>query len=323
MGDKKLSKNIVGVAISGPSSKYVVDAIVEAEEEGIPAVWLTSGGGAGDSLSVLVAAAARTDKILLGTSIMRIWSRHPVTTAEQVATISSIAPGRFRLGVGSGINNTVERTFGVRFKRPLTHLTEYVHIVRTLLHEGSVNFEGSCYTARSELPGIADDVPVLSSALGPKSYEIAGKFADGAITWVTPHSYATGEALNFLRESSKAVNRPTPPLVLHAALCVSDDNCEGMRGVRSRLGYFPNIPFYTNMFERAGFTDAAMSGWTDEMIKSILINGTEHEASDRLDSLFESGASEILVSIVSDPGKHASTSRSMRFLSDYFKGMDS
>ena len=30
MGDKKLSKNIVGVAISGPSSKYVVDAIVEA-----------------------------------------------------------------------------------------------------------------------------------------------------------------------------------------------------------------------------------------------------------------------------------------------------
>ena len=166
-------------------------------------------------------------------------------------------------------------------------------------------------------------MPVLSSALGPKSYEIAGKFSDGVISWVTPHSYATGEALSILQESSRVVNRPTPPMVLHAALCVSDDMCEGMRGVRSRLGYFPKIPFYSNMFERSGFKDSTMSGWTDEMIKSILVGGTEHEASERLDSLFESGASEILVSIVSDPGKHASTSRSMRFISDYFKGMDS
>ena len=68
MRDGKLSTKIVGVAISGPSSKYVVDSIVEAEQEGIPAVWLNSGGGSGDSLSVLAAAAARTHKILLGTS---------------------------------------------------------------------------------------------------------------------------------------------------------------------------------------------------------------------------------------------------------------
>jgi len=323
MRDRKLSTNIVGVAISGPSSKYVVDSIVEAEQEGIPAVWLTSGGGSGDSLSVLAAAAARTDKILLGTSIIRIWSRHPVTTAEQVSTISSIAPGRFRLGVGSGINSTVERTFGVKFHSPLTHISEYIHIVRTLLHSGSVSFKGSCYTACSELPGISDDVPVMSSALGPKSYEMAGKVADGAISWVTPHSYATGEALTILQESSHAVQRTTPSLILHAALCITDDICEGKRGVRSRLGYFPTIPFYSDMFARAGFSNSAKSGWTDEMIDSILICGTEHQASQELDFLFASGVSEILVTVVFDPGKHASIARSMRFVSDYCKEVDS
>ena len=323
MSHEKLPKTIVGVAISGPSSKYVVDTIVEAEQEGIPAVWLTSGGGSGDSLSVLAAAAARTSEILLGTSIMRIWSRHPVTTAEQVSTISSIAPGRFRLGLGSGINSTVERTFGVRFHNPMTHIREYMHIVRSLLHNGSVSFQGRYYTAHSELTGISDDVPVMSSALGPKSYEMAGKFADGAISWVTPHSYATGEALTILQESSNAAERPTPPLILHVALCVTDDMSEGKRGVRSRLGYFPTIPFYSNMFARAGFLNSAQLGWTDEMIESILVCGTECQASQQLDFLFATGASEILVSVVSDPGKHASISRSMRFVSDYYKKLNS
>jgi len=93
--------------------------------------------------------------------------------------------------------------------------------------------------------------------------------------------------------------------------------------VRSSLGYFPSIPFYSNMFARAGFLNSAKSGWTDEMIESILVCGTEHQVSQQLDFLFATGASEILVSIVSDTGKHASIYRSMRFVSDYYKKWNS
>ena len=93
-----MSSNIVGVAVQAPDARTALDNIREAEELGVPAAWLTSGGNIGDSLSLLAVAADQTEQIKLGTSIMQTWSRHPVTAARQAYTIDSLAPGRFRLG---------------------------------------------------------------------------------------------------------------------------------------------------------------------------------------------------------------------------------
>lgn len=37
----------IGALVGGPTTRRVVDSIVEAEKQGIPAVWMTSGGGLG------------------------------------------------------------------------------------------------------------------------------------------------------------------------------------------------------------------------------------------------------------------------------------
>ena len=97
-----MTEKLVGISVAAPSASETLANIREAESIGVKAAWMTSGGDAGDSLSILAAAAAQTDSIKLGTSIMQTWSRHPVTTARQAATIANLAPGRFRLGVGPG-----------------------------------------------------------------------------------------------------------------------------------------------------------------------------------------------------------------------------
>ena len=101
--------------------------------------------------------------MLLGTSIVQTWSRHPVSLAQQAQVVASLAPGRFRLGVGPGHKEAMERTFGAEFRAPLGHLGEYVHILKELLHRGEVDFDGRYYAAHSSIAK-AGDVPVMASA---------------------------------------------------------------------------------------------------------------------------------------------------------------
>ena len=59
--------------------------------------------------------------------------------------------------------------------------------MKSLLWEGSVDFDGSQYHAHAELRGPKiPDVPVMASALRKKSFEVCGEIADGAISWVCP-----------------------------------------------------------------------------------------------------------------------------------------
>ena len=98
-----MSENTVGIAIPAPDARSVIESVVEAESVGVKAAWLTSGGDAGDALTTLAIAAAQTESIKLGTSIMQTWSRHPITAARQAQTIDAVAPGRCGWALGRGI----------------------------------------------------------------------------------------------------------------------------------------------------------------------------------------------------------------------------
>jgi alkanesulfonate monooxygenase SsuD/methylene tetrahydromethanopterin reductase-like flavin-dependent oxidoreductase (luciferase family) len=41
-----------------------------------------------------------TERIKFGTSIIPTWPRHPIAMAQQAVALSSLAPGRFRMGIG-------------------------------------------------------------------------------------------------------------------------------------------------------------------------------------------------------------------------------
>ena len=133
-------EHVIGVSISAPNAQEGVDRIVHLEELGIGAAWLTSGGGGGEAMMLMAAAAALTDEIRLGTSIVQLWSRRPVTLAQQAQVIDSLAPGRFRLGVGTGHKAPMTSSFGVDFRAPIGHLREYLQILRALLHTGAVEY---------------------------------------------------------------------------------------------------------------------------------------------------------------------------------------
>ncbi len=57
-----------------------------------------------DPFVALTAAAAATERLLVGTGICLIVERDPITTAKEVATIDRVSGGRFLFGVGAGWN---------------------------------------------------------------------------------------------------------------------------------------------------------------------------------------------------------------------------
>ncbi|MEX1103218.1 MAG: LLM class flavin-dependent oxidoreductase, partial [Dehalococcoidia bacterium] len=131
----------VGVHVAAATAGKTVEGIVAAEEAGIDAVWMTSGGVAPDPFAVLAAAAMKTERIKFGTSIVPTFPRHPLVMAQGAIAVDQLAPGRLRLGVGPSHKPTMEGMFGMEFERPLQHLREYLAILRALLQEGKVDFK--------------------------------------------------------------------------------------------------------------------------------------------------------------------------------------
>src|SRR5579883_2326002 len=115
-----------GVSVQVGNAQQALQQIKWAEQAGVPAVWATSGRGP-DLLPIWAAAAVQTRRIVLGTAILRTWTRHPLGFALEALALEQLAPGRFRLGIGPASKSAAEGMYGARYDRPLTHLREYLY----------------------------------------------------------------------------------------------------------------------------------------------------------------------------------------------------
>ena len=289
-----MSEKLIGVVVSGNNADEVLARIERSERAGIPAAWMTTGGASLDSITVMAAAAGRTQKIKFGTSVVPTFPRHPLVMVQQAQVVAQLAPGRFRLGVGPSHRPNM-RTMGIRMNNPLGYLREYLQILKALLQTGKVDFDGEFYQAHETIPE-ALDVPVMASALQRGSFELCGAESDGAISWICPGTYLRDVALPAMKEGAKQAGRQVPPLIAHAPVCVHEDSAEIRAAVQQQWGPYLRLPFYRRMLIDAGFPEAAQGVWSDAMIDSVVFWGDETRVAERIKEMFSRGASEVLIS---------------------------
>jgi F420-dependent oxidoreductase-like protein len=312
-----MPEGTIGVHVVARDAAGVVEGIVHAEELGIAAVWLTTGGTAPDGLTVLAAAAVRTGRVLLGTSIIPTYPRHPIVTAQQALAVAALAPGRLRLGVGPSHKPTIEGMYGIPFRRPLAHLRAYLTVLKGLLQEGAAEVDAAGIVARARLAGPAPGVPVMASALRRRSFELCGEVADGAITWICPASFVRDVALPALRAGAERAGRTAPPLVMHVPVAVHEDAGAVREAVRAGYGGYLRTISYPAMLADAGFPEAREGQWSDAMIDAVVVHGGEAAVAERLQGLFRMGVSELIVSPVAvGADGRAAVERTLRCLAD-------
>lgn len=175
--------------------RELIDFGVLAEQAGFDSVfvsdhlqpWRHDGGHAPAALPWLGALGARTEKIILGTSVLTPTFRyHPAVIAQAFATLGVLYPGRVILGVGSG-ESLNEVPLGLSWpdgKERFARMKEAVTLIQQLWREDRVSFEGTYY--RTDKATIYDKpeqpVPIYIGASGPAATRLAGRIADGFIT---------------------------------------------------------------------------------------------------------------------------------------------
>lgn len=293
-----MSLQRIGLVLRRPTPAATIDAIARAEQRGIETVWSTVGGTSPDAVTLFAAAAMRTQRITFGTSIVPIYPRHPIALASQALVLAGVAPGRFRLGVGTSHRPTIEGMFGLPFPHPLAYLREYLTVLRRLLWEGQGDYAGEFFTIRdAALPaGTAPPrTPLLISALRANAFRLAGEIADGAISWMCPVPYLVQTALPALRDGAAAAGRPAPPLVAHVPVAVHADRAAVREASRKALGTYGRLPFYARMFADAGFPVGDGGALPDALFDEIVVSGTPEQVASRLTAIQAQGIDELLL----------------------------
>jgi len=127
------------------------------EELGFDSIWVgdhfmyrMADGGADapwDAWSVLAAAAAITSRVSLGPLVTPVGFYNPAVLAKKAVTVDEISGGRLILGLGAGWNEVEFRAYGVPFDHRISRFEEAFTIIRTLLSEGRIDFEGAYFSA--------------------------------------------------------------------------------------------------------------------------------------------------------------------------------
>ncbi|MFN8626712.1 MAG: LLM class flavin-dependent oxidoreductase [Candidatus Binatia bacterium] len=287
-----MSKGEVGIVIlQFPDPAHAVDQIVEADRMGIASVWMTCGGLLADTLTLFAAAAVRTQRIVLGSAIVPTWPRNPVFLVQQILALEALAPGRLRVGVGPSTEGAM-RPFGVDYRNPLRQLREYLIVLRALLHEGKVDFQGDQMRARARIAAPVQ-TPILASALQARAFELCGAHADGAISWVCPHTYLRTHALPALRRGAAAAGRAAPPLLVHTPICIEEDPARVRAATQQQLGMYGRFQFYKDMFAKSGYPDAG-AAFSQALVDDLVVYGNEKAVAKRLAELAASGIGNVM-----------------------------
>ncbi|MBH51972.1 MAG: LLM class flavin-dependent oxidoreductase [Chloroflexi bacterium] len=290
-----MNNRSIGVTVMGADTQVIVDKILQAEQSGIPAVWLTSGGVGLDPINVFIVAALKTSSIKMGTSIIPFWARHPLALVQQVQVLEHIAPERFRLGIGTGHKPAITGMYGMDFAKPLGRLKEYVEILKIILQKGEVDFQGQYFSAKAQIRQGSYKTPVMISALRSGSFEMAGEITDGAISWVCPGDYLKNIAIPAMQLGATKAGRDICPLITHAPVCMTNNWEDVVMAAKKNLAVYPTLPFYLQMFAAAGYENIKPGEWTEEMIDSVVLWGDENRISERLNRLYEWGSGEVIV----------------------------
>jgi len=159
-----------------------------AEDAGFSGLWTTEMFH--DPFLPLSAAAERTSRIELGTSIALAFVRSPWVTALAALDLDAMSGGRFTLGLGTGLKRFNERWHGVAYGKPTPHIREVVQVVRLIsanAHRGEpIRFRGQFYDLdiqgwqRPAAP-VRERFPIYLAGVREGMIRTAAEVADGLL----------------------------------------------------------------------------------------------------------------------------------------------
>jgi 5,10-methylenetetrahydromethanopterin reductase len=183
-----------------------------AEAKGFDAVWQAESRLVREATVPMAAFASVTERIKVGSGVVDCWSRNPARLAATFSTLDDLAPGRVILGIGAWWDPLAQKV-GIDRSRPLKVMREIVTVVRGLLNNENVTFDGEYvhldgveldYVYQERRP---KDVPIYIGATGMQMMELTGEIADGAVLNYLVSPGYNDQALEALDKGARKAGR--------------------------------------------------------------------------------------------------------------------
>lgn len=224
--------------------------------------------GAWECWSMLAALAASTERLTLAPLVACTAYRNPALTAKIAETVDEISGGRLILGLGAGWAEPEYRAFGYPYDHRFSRFEEAFTIIRSLIRDGTVDFDGTYYLARecAQRPRgpQGSSLPIMVGTFaGEKMTRLIARHADIWNVWAqTTGNRASGLAplTDALDRACDEVGRDPATLQRTAAVMVDFDGAYGRPG--------QNVPSLTGS---AGELAAEMRAYAEAGISHVQI----------------------------------------------------
>ncbi|GAA1314118.1 LLM class flavin-dependent oxidoreductase [Pseudonocardia xinjiangensis] len=290
-----------------------------ADELGFHAVYAADETWHKDLWLLFAAAADKTTNIRMGPSVSAVVLREPTLIAQAAATLDELTGGRAEVVLSSG-NFGLLAQYGMDWttQKPLSRVKEGVQVIRTLLDDGAITFDGEFFTYKglfSFARPVQDHLPVKMGAMrGPKSFQVAAEFSDGCHHAL---SYTKG-AYDYMYENMKIgadrAGKNVDDLDIGAWVVFStgEDSAVAKDAARSMVGLYasamPNEQLERNgvspesmkpIIDALGAGDLAGSidATTPEIGETLSIAGTPEECVAKLKEIEAAGVNHMILAI--------------------------
>jgi 5,10-methylenetetrahydromethanopterin reductase len=305
------------ISFATPTTLDSPEHVAIAEEVGYRRAWFyDTPQQSPDVWMMLALAAERTERIGLGPGVLVPSLRHPMVNAAGTAALEALAPGRVVISFGTGF--TGRRAMGIPRPIKWAYMERYIRAFRGLLRGETVEWEGARMRMLHQ-PGHAAprpvEVPVLIGAQGPMGAAVAADLADGVFTvsavpdfakdfdWVPHLCWGTvlddGEPLE--SDRIRAAGGPGTVVALHGVYEYNGPVAEMPGGAAwlAEIERAPEAERHLVVHERhcVGLNDADEAAWdagAHKLLKAVTVTGTPDEIRERLATLEEQGATEIV-----------------------------
>jgi probable F420-dependent oxidoreductase len=285
------------------------DLVASLPNLGYTDVWSAELNGI-DGFTPLTLASQWAPQLRLGTAIVGIYTRAPVSLAVQAGTLGALAPGKFVMGIGTSSQVAVEQWNGIPFEKPYQRSRDMLQFLREALAGGKVTREYETFSVNGFRLDPAPEIPpaLALAALRPGMVRLAAAEAGIAITnWLAPKDVP----------QVRGVAGDDCELVARIFVCPTTDTDTARFIGRRMIAAYLTVPVYAAFHQwlgrgeiiepmltawNAGDRKGALAAIPDALVDELVIHGSAEQCRERVAEYHATGLDTPVIAITPVPG---------------------
>jgi 5,10-methylenetetrahydromethanopterin reductase len=301
-----------------------IEMIKTADELGYHACYSVDETWHKDLWLLFAAAADKTSNIRFGPNVTHVFLREPTLICQQLATLDELSGGRTEAVVSTG-NFVMMQQYHIDWakQKPLSRLKEAMHVMRTFLDEGKIDFEGDFFHYSGLFTAarpVQERIPLLMGGMkGPRSFEAAGELADGLHHALSYSREAYDYVVEHVKAGADRAGRDFEQLDIGAWVVsvVSEDSEAAKKAARILVAfYIPSMPpeqlarhgidhaEMQPIFDAfaAGDVQKAIDMFAPEMAEKLSVAGTPEECVEKIkNDIQPAGVNHMILALSDSP----------------------